>query len=53
MPVGQIIQLPLIPAGYPINSAALDPAILLIVIRWWVDSYRRDEDPTPRLCQEA
>jgi hypothetical protein len=52
MPVGQIIQLPLSPAGYPVNSAALDPAILLIAIRWWVDSYRRDEDPMPRLCQE-
>jgi hypothetical protein len=53
MPVGQIIQLPLSPAGYPDNSAALDPAecILLIAIRWWVDSYRRDEDPMPRLCQ--
>jgi hypothetical protein len=53
MPVGQIIQLTLSPAEYPDNSAALDPAecILLIAIRWWVDSYRRDEDPMPRLCQ--
>jgi hypothetical protein len=53
MPVGQIIQLPSSPAGYPVNSAALDPAerILLSAIRWWVDSYRRDEDPMPRLCQ--
>jgi hypothetical protein len=53
MPVGQISQLPVSPAGYPNNSAALDPAecILLIAIRWWVDSYRRDEDPMPRLCQ--
>jgi hypothetical protein len=52
-PMGQIIQLPLSLGGYPDNSAALDPAecILLIAIRWWVDSYRRDEDPLPRLCQ--
>ncbi len=51
--MGQIIQLPLRPAGYPNHSAALDPAecVLLIAIRWWVDSYRRDEDPMPRLCQ--
>jgi hypothetical protein len=45
--MGQIIQLPLSLGGYPDNSAALDPAecILLIAIRWRVDSYRRDEDP--------
>ena len=54
MPVGQIIQLLPSPAGYPDNSAALDPAegLLLIAIRRWVLSYRRDEDPLPRLCQE-
>src|ERR1700693_2824588 len=53
MPVGQIIPLPPTPAAYPDNSASLAPAerILLIAIRWWVDSYRRDEDPIPRLCQ--
>jgi hypothetical protein len=52
MPVGQIIPLP-VSTPHPNNSAALDPAecILLIAIRWWVDSYRRDEDPMPRLCQ--
>jgi hypothetical protein len=51
--VGQIIQLPLSQAAYPDRAAALDPAeyILLIAIRWWVDSYRRNEDPMPRLCQ--
>ena len=51
--MGQIIPLPVSPARYPDNSAALDPAerILLIAIRWWVDSCRRDEDPMPRLCQ--
>ena len=51
--MGQIIQLTLSPAEYPDNAAALAPAecILLIAICWWVDSYRRDEDPMPRLCQ--
>ena len=53
MPVGQIIPLPISPP-YPNNAAAFDPAEcgLLIAFRWWVDSYRRDEDPFPRLCQE-
>jgi hypothetical protein len=53
MPVGQIIQLPLSSAAYPDTPAALDPAehALLTAIRWWVDAYRRDEDPMPRLCQ--
>ena len=51
--MGQIIQLPLRPAGFPDTAAALDPAecTLLTAIRWWVDAYRRDEDPMPRLCQ--
>jgi hypothetical protein len=51
--MGQIVQLPLSPAAYPDNSAALDPAehILLTGIRCWVDAYRRDEDPLPRLSQ--
>jgi hypothetical protein len=37
--MGQIIQLPLILAGYPDNSAALGPTecILLIAIRGWED----------------
>jgi hypothetical protein len=53
MHMGQIIQLPLSPTGYPDKSAELDPAesVLLIAIRWWVSSFRHDEDPMPRLCQ--
>ncbi|WP_428493163.1 hypothetical protein [Rhodopila sp.] len=51
--MGQIIRLPVRLAGYPDNSGALDPAesVLLIAVRSWVDAYRQDEDPMPRLCQ--
>jgi hypothetical protein len=51
--MGQIIRFPVAPAGYPDYATDLDPAecVLLIAIRWWVDSYRHDEDPMPRLCQ--
>jgi hypothetical protein len=53
MQMGQFIQFP-IRQPFPDHAAALDRAegILLTAIRWWVDSYRRNEDPMPRLCQE-
>jgi hypothetical protein len=51
--MGEIIRLPVVAAGYPETSAELDRAesVLLIAIRWWVEAYRRDEDPLPRLSQ--
>jgi hypothetical protein len=51
--MGQIIRLPVTPAGYPDTSAALNPAecVLLIAIRWWVADFRQHVDPLPRLCQ--
>lgn len=52
-PMGQIIRLPVAPAGYPETSADLDPAecVLLVAIRWWVDAWLHDDDPMPRLHQ--
>jgi hypothetical protein len=51
--MGQIIRLLVTPAGYPDTSADLDPAesVLLLAIRWWVDAWRRGDDPMPRLHQ--
>jgi hypothetical protein len=51
--VGEIIRLPVRLADYPDTAAALEPAecVLLIAIRWWVEAYRHDEDPMPRLQQ--
>ena len=51
--MGHIIRLPVRPARYPDVAAAVDPVecVLVIAVRWWVESYRRDEDPMPRLCQ--
>src|SRR5690348_11342935 len=36
--MGQIIRLPVSPAGYPDSVTSLDPAecTLLIAVRWWV-----------------
>jgi hypothetical protein len=51
--MGQIIRLPAGLTTYPDTSTDLDPVecVVLIGVRWWVESYRRDEDPLPRLCQ--
>jgi hypothetical protein len=51
--VGEIIRLPARLADYPDAAAELEPAecVLLIAIRWWVEAYRHDEDPMPRLQQ--
>jgi hypothetical protein len=51
--VGQIIQLPVVAAGYPETAVALEPPerALLIAVRWWVADFRESEDPLPRLCQ--
>ena len=52
--MGDIIRLPARPAAYPATSATLDRAetVLLTAIRHWVQAYRQDEDPVPRLAQE-
>lgn len=51
--MGQIIQLPILPAGYPDIAATLDTGegILLIAIRWWVVDFRQRDDPLPHLCE--
>ena len=50
--MGQIIRLPVAFTEYPDSSDTLDPAerVLLVAIRCWVEAYRQDEDPMPRLC---
>jgi hypothetical protein len=52
--MGQIIRLPVSPAGYPDTAAALGPAenVLLAAIRWWVEACRGADDPMPRLQQD-
>jgi hypothetical protein len=49
--MGTIIRLPVRLTEYPDTTTALEPAecVLLIAIRWWVEAFRRDEDPLPRL----
>jgi hypothetical protein len=51
--MGQVIAFPVHPASYPDLVADLGTAdcVLLIAIRWWVEAYRADDDPIPRLCQ--
>lgn len=51
--MGQIIQLPIVAAGYPDTAADLEPPerALLIAVRWWVADFRQGEDPLPRLCR--
>ncbi len=51
--MGQIIAFPVPPSAYPDLTADLDPAesVLLLAIRWWVESYRSGDDPVPRLCR--
>ena len=47
--------IPFIPAppSYPTRTTLLDAAerAFLTAIRWWVDSFRRGEDPVPHLCR--
>jgi hypothetical protein len=52
--MGQIIRLPVAPAGYPDTVTALEPAenVLLIAIRSWVAACRSADDPMPCLQQE-
>ncbi len=49
--MGEIIRFPVSLADYPDTSTTLDPAecVLLSAIRGWVEAYRLDEDPMPRL----
>jgi hypothetical protein len=51
--MGQVIDFPVLPASYPDLSADLDTAecVLLIAVRWWVESYRNGDDAIPRLWQ--
>jgi hypothetical protein len=51
--MGQVIDFPALPASYPDLSADLDTAecVLLIAVRWWVESYRNGDDAIPRLWQ--
>jgi hypothetical protein len=51
--MGQVIAFPLLSTPYPDLTADLATAecILLIAIRWWVQSYRDGDDAAPRLCQ--
>jgi hypothetical protein len=52
--MGQIIRLPVSPAGYPDTVATLNPAenVLLVAIRGWVAACRKADDPMPPLRQE-
>jgi hypothetical protein len=50
--MGQVIRFRLPGAPYPNLAADLATAecVLLLAIRWWVQAYRSNEDPVPRLC---
>jgi hypothetical protein len=52
--MGQIVRPPVLAAGYPDTSAALDPAetLFLTAIRRWVAAYRGGEDPMPPLSHD-
>lgn len=51
--MGQVIAFPLPSTHYPDSAADLDTAecVLLLGIRWWVESHREGDDPIPRLCE--
>jgi hypothetical protein len=48
--VGQVIRLTVPSDAYPATTDALDTAetVFLLAVRWWVEDYRRGEDPIPR-----
>jgi hypothetical protein len=49
--MGQIISFPTQPTPYPDQMEDLGTAdgVLLLAIRWWVEDYRANADPIPRL----
>ena len=52
--MGQVIAFPAPPTPYPDLTVDLDTAerVLLVALRWWIESCRKGDDPIPRLYQE-
>ena len=51
--MGQLLPFTSASPAWPDRANRLDTAecTFLIAVRWWVEGYRGDQDPVPRLCR--